>query len=132
MELAQAAEAAEKNARQLEKATTAGVNKVSLERTKEGGAHRPPPTTTPCYRCGGRHPSDKCRFKDSDCHHCGISRKYVEVKEGRMHLRTPETEMLNQNRGLKTRQHTTSRKRQKLNTPMTCSIYLDYEHPHSW
>ena len=24
----------------------------------------------PCYRCGGKHAADKCRFKESDCHYC--------------------------------------------------------------
>ena len=70
LELAQAAEAAERNTRELEKAApSAGVHVVypreSLQ--KGGGAHR----LTLCYRCGGKHPVDKCRFKESDCHHCG-------------------------------------------------------------
>ena len=24
----------------------------------------------PCYRCGGRHAFDSCRFRDSECHYC--------------------------------------------------------------
>ena len=24
----------------------------------------------PCYRCGGRHAFDSCRFHDSECHYC--------------------------------------------------------------
>ena len=24
-----------------------------------------------CYRCGGRHNSSECQFKDSECYHCG-------------------------------------------------------------
>ena len=62
MELAQATEAADKNARELERATTVGVqvNAVSSDHPAgEGGAHRTS-TTTSCYRCGGRHPADKC------------------------------------------------------------------------
>ena len=60
-----------KNARELEKASSTGVNTVLSDRpAKEGGARRTP-SAAPCYRCGGKHPSDKCRFLDSDCHHCG-------------------------------------------------------------
>ena len=72
MEIAKAAEAAEKNAQELEKGSTpTGVNKVSSEHPAKEGGVCCTPSATLCYRCGGRHPSDKCRFHDSDCYHCG-------------------------------------------------------------
>ena len=71
MELAQPAEAEDKNARDLEKVNSTGIHKVSSDhKTKEGGGRRST-AATPCYRCGGKHPSDKCRFRDEECHHCG-------------------------------------------------------------
>ena len=72
LEIAQAAKAADRHARELDRTVpTAGVNKVSpVPRSqKGGGTYRP--TMTSCYRCGGKHQSDKCRYKDVDCHHCG-------------------------------------------------------------
>ena len=33
--------------------------------------HGPPPN--PCYRCGGRHKSSVCKFKEENCHFCGKS-----------------------------------------------------------
>ena len=62
-ELAQAAEIAEQNARDIQKLPSAepqplhDIGKVSLPARS-------------CYRCGGAHSADKCRFKDSECHHC--------------------------------------------------------------
>ena len=31
----------------------------------------PPPKLNPCYRCGGRHKSSVCKFKEENCHFCG-------------------------------------------------------------
>ena len=79
MELAQAAEATDKNARELE---TVGVRVNAVSPAGEGGAHRTS-TTIPCYRWGGRHPADKCRFKESDCHHCGKKGHLAKVCRSR-------------------------------------------------
>ena len=70
--LAEAAERADENARELEKATPGpvGIHKIATRKTKEGGPHWSK-CNTECYRCGGKHAADKCRFRDSDCHHCG-------------------------------------------------------------
>ena len=60
-----------KNTRKLEKVTAPGVHKVSHDHhTKEEGAHRSTPIAS-FYHCGGRHPSEKCHFRDEECHHCG-------------------------------------------------------------
>ena len=63
-QLALAVEVADKNSRELESAKSNGVHKLSSH-SKGGGAQQQ------CYRCRGRHAADKCRFIDSECHHCG-------------------------------------------------------------
>ena len=75
--LAQALEAADKSAKELEKAS--GIHAVFPQfRPPHATTTRPPQTTTSrpherkCYRCGGtNHASSECRFKDSDCLNCG-------------------------------------------------------------
>ena len=66
--LAQALEAADKGAKELEKRS--GIHAVFQQPL--------PKETTPathdrkCYRCGGtNHTASDCRFKDSECLHCG-------------------------------------------------------------
>ena len=66
-ELAQAMEAADRNAKDLEKAS--GIHAVWTQNKPAG--QRRGPTTSLCYRCGGPHLASVCRFKDSECHHCG-------------------------------------------------------------
>ena len=70
--LAEVAERADENHRELEKPTPGpmGVHKIATWKTKDGG-RRWLKCNTKCYRCGGKHAADKCRFCDSDCHHCG-------------------------------------------------------------
>ena len=74
LELAQAAETAENNAKELSRAEpNTTVHAVSSDhKTKRGGA-RQSTNVRPnqCHRCGGKHAADKCWFKDSECHHCG-------------------------------------------------------------
>ena len=62
--LAQAAEVAEQNAKDLQKshATIAPVHAVQKQQSKPVGRN--------CYRCGGKHAADTCRFKDTECHFC--------------------------------------------------------------
>ena len=87
--LAEAAERADENARELEKATPGpvGVHKIATGKTKEGGPHWSK-SNTECYRCGGKHAADKCRFRDSDCHHCGKKGHIAKACRSRKRERT--------------------------------------------
>ena len=61
-ELAQAAEVAEKDSKDLQKPTAGAVHTVSK---------RPSiPVLDNCSRCGGKHAAATCRFKDAECHFC--------------------------------------------------------------
>ncbi len=66
LELSQAMESADRNAQDLQKANvqqqSAAVNVVHKQRSSASGD---------CYRCGGRHQSSECRFRDVDCRACG-------------------------------------------------------------
>ena len=43
----------------------------SQEKRKPGDKpENPVKTWKPCYRCGGEHHSDKCRFKEAECRYC--------------------------------------------------------------
>lgn len=66
LEIAQAAESADRNAKELGKA--AGIHAV-YRRT--GSEPLDPPSAQTCYRCGGQHLSASCRFKSCVCHNCG-------------------------------------------------------------
>ena len=63
-ELAQAAEVAEQNAKDLQKshAPVAPVHTVQKQQSRQDGRNY--------YRCGGKHAADSCRFKDMECHYC--------------------------------------------------------------
>ena len=77
LDLAEAAETAESNAKQLEWALPCTAVQAISSEEKEGGARRQitsrrsTPTQNKCYRCGGKHNSDQCYFKDSTCYLCG-------------------------------------------------------------
>ena len=61
MELAQAIEAADQNAKAM-KGTEAAVQKLTVS-----SKHR-----SPCYRCGkSNHDAKDCRFRDANCKWCG-------------------------------------------------------------
>ena len=68
MELCQAIEAAERNAKDLQArqppktATVLALNKPTKSRRPPAAA-----VTTKCYRCGGQHPAKDCSFKDAEC-----------------------------------------------------------------
>ena len=69
-EMAQLHEAAEQNSRALNAP-------LDVHRTSTSIKHRPRPTdrttdraTTACYRCGGRHLANDCRFRSSVCNYC--------------------------------------------------------------
>ena len=61
-ELAQAAEVAEKNAKDLRKPIVGAVHALP----KQPGT----PVSDNCSRCGGKHAAATCRFKDAECHFC--------------------------------------------------------------
>lgn len=89
-EMALAMEMASRNAQEFSghMKDTGTVNKVHLEQNKGGWkprsssaqqSFRPAPTNydgrqqqqeKPCYRCGGKHAAQLCRFKQEKCHHC--------------------------------------------------------------
>ena len=69
-EMALLHEAAEQNSRALNAP-------LDVHRTSTSIKHRPRPTdrttdraTTACYRCGGRHLANDCRFRSSVCNYC--------------------------------------------------------------
>ena len=71
LELSVAAEAAERNTRELDQGMKPpSVHKLagSGERPCRGGRAQ---SSQKCYRCGGEHKQEMCRFKDSTYHHCG-------------------------------------------------------------
>ena len=82
LELAQAAETAESNAKQLEQVTQSTVMHAVSSGKKGGGSHRQTAAHREiirCYRCGGKHISDRCYFKNSNCHHCGKTGHIAKV-----------------------------------------------------
>ena len=64
-ELTLAAEAAEKNAKDLQ-----GHCSESLHALKQDSPKQQPQRLT-CYRCGGNHLAPECRFKNATCRQCG-------------------------------------------------------------
>jgi len=82
LELAQAAEAADRNARELEKAAPVHTVSAHDRPAKEGGARRTLNVT--CHRCGGKHLADRCCFKESDCHYCGKKGHLAKVCRSRL------------------------------------------------
>ena len=100
LELAQAAEAADRNARELDKGVqptpvhnVANTGGRSRQRggPRQGGGSR----TSDCYRCGGRnHKPEHCHFKDSECHHCkkkGHLAKVCRTRRREEETRCPST-----------------------------------------
>ena len=82
LELAQAAETAESNAKQLEQVTQSTVCARIILEKKGCGSHRQITASREivrCYRCGGKHNSDRCYFKNSNCHQCGKTGHIAKV-----------------------------------------------------
>ena len=76
MEPAQEMELAEKNVKTLHR--TNEVYRVS------GKPNMPKPSQgqpRECYRCGGKHMSDYCRFKEAICHYCKKQEEYEKPEE---------------------------------------------------
>ena len=56
-----------------------------------GKVSRPlPPSARSCYRCGGTHPADRCRFKDSECHYCHKKGHIAKVCRAKQRSRNTE------------------------------------------
>ena len=49
----------------------------------------PPPKLNPCYRCGGRHKSSVCKFKEENCHFCGKKGHISRVCRSRQRQQHP-------------------------------------------
>ena len=84
-ELSQSAEAAEKNARELQASQKPkGASLVGYHQSPRSKGPAPP---TPCYRCGDKqHSAQDCRFKTAECHHCrkkGHTAKVCRSKDKR-------------------------------------------------
>ena len=62
LELAQAMESADRNTQDLQKATAQSVAVHAVHKQGSSGV---------CYRCGGKHWSSDCRFRDAECRACG-------------------------------------------------------------
>ena len=71
-----AMEAADRNARDLQKAQTPAVNAVRPPAKKHSKApHKSSGDTSctrvvECYQCGGPHLATECQYKDTECHLC--------------------------------------------------------------
>ena len=105
-ELARAMEAADRNAKDLKKAS--GTHAVGTQNKPAG--QRRGPTTSLCYRCGGPHLASVCRFKDSECHHCrkkGTLPKRAALKLSRPHRSSHATALPIKTKG-ELRRHTMS------------------------
>ena len=64
--IAQAMEAAERSARELQGTASESVHRVHGK--KKGGGAR---GHEKCYQCLGNHHPTECKFKESECYHCG-------------------------------------------------------------
>jgi len=78
--IAKAMEAAEKEAKDLQDTPGTAVNRLgrgaSSRQTTRKNFNRPPsqaqraPVTPDCYRCGAKHKTADCKFRDAECHFC--------------------------------------------------------------
>ena len=75
--VAQAVELAEKGAQQIQSSVDKEVHKFSITNAKPPGAVKnkndsfsDKSTSIHCYRCGGKHNQQTCRFKSETCHFC--------------------------------------------------------------
>lgn len=93
-DMAIAQETAVRNAKDL-KSTSTEVHKLSQGRPnhrKHGSNKNPEPKnaagpsseTPTCYRCGGKHWSRDCRFKDSECNFCHKKGHLINVCRSRL------------------------------------------------
>jgi hypothetical protein len=91
-DLAQAMEATEKNARELQ------TDKVYNVQKPKAAANAPPVPNWDCYHCGGKHKSSSCRFKTTLCHNCGRQGHLARVCRSKGKCQTPPSDIVNQKR----------------------------------
>ena len=111
VELAQGAEATEKNARKLKAGDADAVCKIGTSAT-----HRTVDKSSEqaCYRCGGtNHVASVCRFKDTICHKCKKKGHLAKVCRGG-------------GRG-RTQNHPTSEQRKSTHTVQESAIHAEEE-----
>ncbi len=75
MELATAAEAAQRNAKDLQThGKPTQLNSEAVHKLNRPTKPRKPvgqlSSIATCYRCGGLHLAKDCQFKDAECHYC--------------------------------------------------------------
>ena len=74
LELALSLESADRDARDLQKPSANAAAFVHVLQRPDDARKRSTSSALspkPCYRCGGKHASAECRFKEVDCHKCG-------------------------------------------------------------
>ena len=74
LELALSLESADRDARDLQKPSANVAAFVHVLQRPDDAWKRSTSSALspkPCYRCGGKHASAECRFKEVDCHKCG-------------------------------------------------------------
>ena len=75
-DLAQASETAARKSKEMHSGSVAPTAAVQrLDRQPSSARQRSrksstPPKTDQCYRCGGKHKSTDCKFKEAICHYC--------------------------------------------------------------
>ena len=67
-EIATAMDVTMKNMTVLQESKSELVNKVMVQAEGMDGRHIP--RRSVCFRCGGNHSAQTCRFKDLNCYHC--------------------------------------------------------------
>ena len=97
--LVQASESADKSTQEMDKAaaanTSAGIHRMS-QPSKKPESHGTEPTESSCYRCGGKHRANVCRFRTADCRYCGKKGHIARVCRSRLRAasstkKTPST-----------------------------------------
>ena len=89
-ELATRLESVQKNTKELQQNLTVPVvhaMRDSSSSTRPKSSQRrnqSPASLSSCYRCGGRHHSSKCRFKEENCHYCGKKKHISRVCRSRL------------------------------------------------
>ncbi len=78
--LAQAMELADRDTNNLQLPSTKSPAQVhNLEQKKSLTQWQTKSDLAPCYRCGGKHLSSHCRFRDAECHACGKTGHIAKV-----------------------------------------------------
>ena len=83
MELAHAAEAADRNTRALDRGAQSIQIHRKAERSQEHACQGGRAGQLHCYHCGGKHQQEQCNFRNSNCHYCGKKGQYVATNSER-------------------------------------------------